>query len=102
MVSKEGQEDRLVGDATVSKCTALAALCERTEVPGLMDLGVANDRSTRAAEEWTALILDVKSAHKRVKIHPSEHGLNLFAVGNTLYGYVVCHFGGRWSAYWWS
>ena len=26
----------------------------------------------------------------------------LFSFQQQLYYYVVCHFGGRWSAYWWS
>ena len=35
-------------------------------------------------------------------MHPSEHGLLLFRVADILYHYRVCHFGARFSAYWWQ
>ena len=40
--------------------------------------------------------------HKRVKVHSSEQGLLLFAFNGTLWRYVVCHFGAKFSAYWWQ
>ena len=46
--------------------------------------------------------LDFKAAHKQVKIRPEERGLLLFSHRNVLYHYKVCHFGARFSAYWWQ
>ena len=46
--------------------------------------------------------LDFKAAHKQVKIRPEERGLLLFSHLNVLYHYKVCHFGARFSAYWWQ
>ena len=37
-----------------------------------------------------------------MQVHPSEHGLLLFRFANTLFHYRVCHFGARFSAYWWQ
>ena len=46
--------------------------------------------------------IDLKAAHKRVKVHDTEQGLLLFAFNGTLWRYVVCHFGAKFSAYWWQ
>ena len=45
---------------------------------------------------------DFKAAHKQIQVRPSEHGLLLFRVADILYHYRVCHFGARFSAYWWQ
>ena len=45
---------------------------------------------------------DFKAAHTQIQVAPEEHGLLLFAYQGTLYHYRVCHFGGRFSAYWWQ
>ena len=52
--------------------------------------------------QQTALSIDFKAAHKCNKVHPSEHGTLLFRQGTALYYYTVCHFGARFSAYWWQ
>ena len=46
--------------------------------------------------------IDFKAAHKQVQVRPEEHGLLLFAFQRKLYHYRVCHFGGRFSAFWWQ
>ena len=48
--------------------------------------------------------IDFKAAHKQVQVRPEEHGLLLFAFQEKLYHYRerVCHFGGRFSAFWWQ
>jgi hypothetical protein len=46
--------------------------------------------------------MDVKSAHKRILINPSEAGLHHVSFQGKLYRYLTCHFGGAWSAWWWS
>ena len=57
---------------------------------------------------WQALTVDVRKAHKLVKVKQEERGLLLFwrpaarNVPATLCGYNVCHFGASFSAYWWS
>ena len=51
---------------------------------------------------FIAASLDFKAAHKRVKVHRSEQGLLLFLFQGILWRYVVCHFGAKFSAYWWQ
>ena len=41
-------------------------------------------------------------AHKQIQVRPDERSLLLFAFQGKLYHYRVCHFGGRFSAYWWQ
>ena len=102
VVSVAGKDDRLVCDSTASGCNPRVRFAERAEVPQISDLGECFDRAGAAAPEWTLFILDVKAAHKRVRLHPSEYGLNLFWSGGRLFGYRVAHFGGTWAAYWWG
>ena len=45
------------------------------------------------------LNLDVKSAHKRIKVKPEHQGLLAFQFRDTIYHYQVLHFGGTCSAY---
>ena len=46
--------------------------------------------------------LDFKAAHKQVKVREQDQGMLLFEFAGQLYGYTVCHFGARCSAYWWQ
>ena len=46
--------------------------------------------------------LDFKAAHKQVKVREQDQGMLLFELTGQLYGYTVCHFGARFSAYWWQ
>ena len=40
--------------------------------------------------------------YKRIKLLPSEYGLNFFSLDGQFYYYVVCHFGGKFSAFHWA
>ena len=73
---------------------------ERVFNPSISD--VKDVFKSTPIDNWTALSLDVEAAHKRVKIRPEEHGLLLFRVGGKTFYFKVCHFGGRFSAYWWG
>ena len=46
--------------------------------------------------------LDIKSAHKRMAVHPAHRGLLGFSLGKQLYFYNVCPFGAVFSAHFWS
>ena len=46
--------------------------------------------------------LRLQGRRKQIQVRPEEHGLLLFAHQGVLYQYRVCHFGGRFSAYWWQ
>ena len=104
---KDGADPRLVADSTVSNSNAnrLCRISEKIELPGL---GAAEEFISRHPDEqWVAFVLDVKTAHKRVKVAPDEQVYSVFTAvdlqGNTRWlVYLTCHFGGAWSAYWWS
>ena len=76
-------------------------LPERLSLPMASDLAL----STQPEDTPGAFIgasLDFKAAHKQVQVRRKERGFLLFAFQNKLYHYRVCHFGGRFSAYWWQ
>ena len=105
LVKKDGADPRLVGDSTISNANRLCRISEKIELPGLGD--VEEFISRHPDEQWVAFVLDVKTAHKRVKVAPDEQGYSVFTAvdpqGNTRWlVYRTCHFGGAWSAYWWS
>ena len=105
IVEKPGAPPRLIGDSTISNVNCLCRIAEKIVLPGLDS--VSAFVSKHHVQDWVAFSLDFNKAHKRVKLHPSEYGLNLFAVqapdGRCRWVcYKVCHFGGAWSSYWWS
>ena len=95
-----GKESRLVLDSTAPGLNPGVNIKEKAFNPGLGDLQEL--RRSSPHEDWTGFMLDVKAAHKRIKLHESEHGLRMFRVGEKLFHYTVCHFGRRFSAYWWA
>ncbi|OLP75956.1 hypothetical protein AK812_SmicGene44177 [Symbiodinium microadriaticum] len=101
VVVAEGRDPRLVLDSTVCGLNPAVHIPERVALPTASDV-----QRTFLAEDCyaqqTALSIDFKAAHKCNKVHPSEHGTLLFRQGDALYYYTVCHFGARFSAYWWQ
>ena len=94
----DGRDPRLVLDSTAPGVNPCCVINEKTFNPSLHDLQDIGD----LAENVTALTLDVSKAHKRVKVHDEEQGLLLFEHNGRLFYYCVCHFGAKFSAYWWA
>ena len=95
------KEPRLVLDSTVCQVNTRCHLPERLSLPMASDLAL----STQPEDTPGAFVgasIDFKAAHKQVQVRPEEHGLLLFAFQGKLYHYRVCHFGGRFSAFWWQ
>ena len=101
VVMAPGKDSRLVLDSTINGLTDKVVQMERTfnPTPTSVEAAVCNDKSE---EEYEALTADVAGAHKCIKIAEEEQGLMFFEIAQRLFYYIVCHFGGRWSAYWWS
>ena len=78
VVKKEGSAPRLVGDSTVSGANLLCRIGEPAEMPSLQDVSEFLSRDPDAL--WTAFIMDVSKAHKRVKVAPEDCGFSLFAI----------------------
>ena len=100
LVFAEGKEPRLVLDSSVCNANQLRSIPEHVALPSSLDVR----RSFLSSDQygaWSALALDVKAARKRIKVRPSDQGALLFAWRGKLYHYTVCHFGAKFSAYWW-
>ena len=93
VVLADGKEPRLVLDSTV--------FCKIVALPSALDV----QRSflhDDAYGDFLCAALDFKAVRKCVKVAPHEQGTLLFEVEAQLYHYTVCHFGARFSAYWWA
>ncbi len=101
VVFADGKDPRLVLDSTICGVNPRCHIPERVTLPMAADLRLA----TQPQDSHGAFIgasLDFKAANKQVKIRPEERGLLLFSHRDVLYHYKVCHFGARFSAYWWQ
>ena len=97
IVLAEGRDPRLVLDSAVCKANTLC----RIPAPSAHEVMRSFQRRD-AYGNWIALALDIKAARKTVKVKPQEQGTLLFEVDEALRYYTVCHFGAKFSAYWWS
>ena len=92
---------RLVLDSAVYKANPLSKIPEHVSLPRALDV----QRSFLHEDvygDFLCTALDFKAAQKCVKVAPQEQGTLLFEVEAQLYHYTVCHFGARFSAYWWA
>ena len=101
IVTAEGKEPRLVLDSTVCNANIARKVSEKVSLPSNLDVH-RTFSSDDAFGRWVALSLDFKAAHKSIKVQAKEHGCLLFESAGRLYHYVVCHFGAKFSAYWWQ
>ena len=92
---------RLVVDSSVCGLNQNCPLPEKKSLPSTKDL-IRSFPLHQSSALLAGLSLDVKSAHKRVAIHPTEHGLVGFSWQGKIYFYKVCPFGATFSAHWWS
>ena len=85
MKKGEGADPRLIGDSTVSNVNRMFRVLEKIELPALGN--VEEFISRHFDEEWIAFVLDVKTAHKRVKVALEDKGYSVFTApdpeGNT-------------------
>ena len=96
-----GKDPRLVLDSTICQVNPNCSLPEAVQLPTVSDVCFSFQPSDPHSM-WIGASLDFKAAHKQVKVRPKDQGLLLFEFQSKLYGYVVCHFGARFSAYWWQ
>jgi hypothetical protein len=96
----EGREDRLTLDTTVNNVNPRYRAHEKTFNPSHRDVTGCQDQQCQ--QRFVGMSLDVRKAHKRILVIFEEQGLLMFRHRGKLYYYSVCHFGGSFSAYWWS
>ena len=97
---------RLVLDSSVCgvNTAAAASIPEKTFNPSLADLRSAH--TLGHAQQTTLLSIDIKAAHKRIRVHEQDQGYLAFSYRTAgreyWYTYNVTHFGGTFSAWYWS
>ncbi len=109
LVKRPGKEPRLTGDSTVCNVNNKARFSNKMENPGVKDVQRVFERRAAAAlgeEDLYAMAVDVKGAHKTIRLRESEQGKCIFSIQvgsrTRFFAYKVCHFGGKFSAYWWG
>ena len=101
IVHSEGRDPRLVVDSSICGTNAACSIPERSALPTLQSILSAWPlRGLR--QHIAAWSLDVKAAHKSIRVRRSEQGLLGVRVGNTFFFYSVCPFGAAFSAYWFA
>lgn len=99
-----GKKPRLVCDSTAPKVTESCRIPERIALPTIRGVAMALSlfRLFLPNTMLCCIVIDVKSAHKRVKVREADGGLQFFSHEGKLYRYVTNSFGARWSSYWWA
>ena len=101
IVTAEGRDPRLVLDSTICNANTLCRIPEHVSLPSAMEV-MRSFQEGDPFSAWQGIALDFKAAHKKVKIHPDEQGTVLFEMNDCIFHYTVCHFGAKFSAYWWA
>ena len=96
-----GRAPRLVLDNTICGLNQRCRIPERTTLPSAKDI-LRSYPIRNEAGPHCGFFLDIKAAHKRMALRPSEQGLVGFSFNNVLYFYRVAPFGATFSAYWWG
>ena len=102
LVCVDGKEDRLVGDSSAPGISPKARFPNRMKHPKTSDLEEGMLRCREAGGDWVAITVDVRAAHKRMKVAGQDGGLAFFWFAGVWWRYLVCHFGASWSAWWWG
>lgn len=97
----DNRKPRLVLDTTISGVNPRTSIQEKVFYPTVADV-----RETFSAQperqQYLGFLVDIRAAHKCIKVKPSERGLAAFTWQGKAYRYKTCHFGATYSAYWWS
>ena len=101
IVTAEGRDPRLVLDSSVCNANAKSKVPEKLAMPSGLDVA-RTFQPNDPHGAFVAVSLDFKAAHKGIKLRTEDQGCMLFRIANKLYHYVVCHFGAKFSAYWWQ
>ena len=102
IAKQQPDKPRLVLDSTISGLNPQSqkSIQEKCSYPRIFHLQHCVNGNTE--KPCTFLNLDVKSAHKRIKVKDKHQGLLAFQFRDRVYHYKVLHFGGTCSAYYWT
>ena len=88
IVHSSGRAPRLVLDNTICGLNQRCRIPERTTLPSAKDI-LRSYPIRNEAGPHCGFSLDIKAAHKRMALRPSEQGLVGFSFNNVLYFYRV-------------
>lgn len=101
IATSDQRPPRLVVDNSICGLNNRCRIPERSTLPSAKEVIRSYPiRETRA--DVMGFSLDIKSAHKRIVLKPSEQGLVGFTLDGKIFFYRVCPFGASFSAAWWS
>ena len=101
VVQAPGKPPRLVLDSSCCNVNQHCHLPETMILPTIADVRATfTDHTT--GRTWRALSLDIRAAHKQVRLAAQDQGLVAFTFQGNFYHYKVAHFGAKFSAFWWS
>ena len=92
---------RLVVDSTICGLNKNCLIPEKGGLPSAKDAIRCYPLRNSSCTLW-GLCIDIKSAHKLVKLRPAERGLVSFSWKGKIFVYRVCPFGASFSAHWWG
>ena len=101
VVHADGKKPRLVLDSSCCNVNQRCTLPETMVLPTVDDVRATID-TTDCGSLWSGLSLDIKAAHKQIRLKEADRGVVMFSFNSRYFCYRVAHFGGRFSAYWWS
>ena len=101
VVQAPGKKPRLVLDSSCCNVNQRCTLPETMTLPTVDDVRSTLD-PLDCGSSWSGLSLDIKAAHKQIRLKESDRGVVMFAFQSRYFCYRVAHFGARFSAYWWS
>ena len=98
IATSDSRPPRLVVDSSIC---GFCVIPEKSTLPSAKEL-IRSFPLRGSSQLLSGFSLDIKSAHKRIVLHPEERGLVGFSLDGELYFYLVTPFGATFSASWWS
>ena len=101
IATSDSRPPQLVVDSSICGLNGRCVIPEKSTLPTAKEL-IRSFPLRGSSQMLSGFSLDIKSAHKRIVLHPEERGLVGFSLDGDLYFYLVTPFGATFSASWWS
>ena len=97
----EGRSPRLVVDSSISGVTAACGVPSRMLLPRIADVAACAPE-VPTSEPWLAVSLDIRKAHRQLKVLPLGQAWLSFSFEGRFFVSKTLNFGARASALWWG
>ena len=101
IVHSANRKPRLVIDSSICGANSSCYIPERYSLPSLTSV-MHSFPSRNCNSTLAGFSLDIKAAHKTIRVRHSEQGLLGVHMGDRHFFYNVCPFGATFSAYWFA